>query len=237
LKVLISIISTEELSAAIKGKADIIDIKNPEEGSLGAACPLLIKQIRILAPNYLISVAIGDMPNLPCTAALAAMGVAMFNIDYIKIGLYGIHSYNEALKLLTNVVNSIREYNSEILIVGAGYGDAKNFGGVNPLKIPKIVKNAGANIAMLDTINKKDKTLFDFLEHAQLKMFVKEAHNLGLLAALAGSLQKDDLSTLYELGTDITGFRGAICNNNDRKNGVVSETKVADIMKFVHNLI
>lgn len=33
MQVLISIKSSEELSAAIKGKADIIDLKNPGEGS------------------------------------------------------------------------------------------------------------------------------------------------------------------------------------------------------------
>jgi hypothetical protein len=236
-KILISIRSSEELSAAMKGRADIIDLKNPEEGSLGAACPLFIKHIRELAPNYLISAAIGDMPNLPCTAALAAIGAAVFNVDYIKVGLYGTYSYEEGLKLLTTVVKAVKEYNSNIMIVGAGYGDAINFGGINPLKIPKLVKNAGADIAMLDTITKKNKKLFDFLNYDKLKIFTKEAHKRGLLAALAGSLQKDDLSVIYKLNTDITGFRGAVCSENDRKNGVISENKVANIMNFVHNLI
>lgn len=237
MKILISIRSSEELPAAINGRADIIDLKNPEEGSLGAACPMFIKQIRKLAPNYLISAAIGDMPNLPCTAALAAIGAAAFNVDYIKVGLYGVYSYEEGLKLLTTVVKAVKEYNSNVMIVGAGYGDAMNFGGINPLKIPKLVKKAGAEIAMLDTITKKNKKLFDFLNNDKLSAFVKEAHNLGLLAALAGSLQKQDLSIIYKLDTDITGFRGAVCSNNDRKYGVVSEAKVSNIMDFVHNLI
>jgi len=236
MQILISIKSSEELSAAIKGNADIIDLKNPEEGSLGAACPLFIKQIRKLARNRLISVAIGDMPNLPCTAALAARGAAMFNVDYIKVGLYGVSSYDEALHLLKSVVKATKEYDPNIMVVGAGYADAINFGGVNPLKIPEITKNAGADIAMLDTINKNGKKLFDFLNLDDLQTFVKKTHEIGLLVALAGSLQKEDLSTIYELGTDITGFRGAVCSNNDRKNGLVNEHKVANIMDLVHNL-
>jgi len=237
LKGLISIVSPEELPAAINGKADIIDLKNPEEGSLGAASPSLIKQVRISAPNHLISVAIGDVPNLPCMAALTALGAIMFDIDYIKVGLYGAHSYTDGLKLLNSVVSTIREYNSETQIVGAGYADAMNFGGVNPLKIPKIVKNSGADIAMLDTINKKNKNLFHFLDRHQLKIFINETHDFGLLAALAGSLRKDDIPILYSLGTDILGFRGAVCSNNDRKNGVISEVKVAEIMKYIKDLV
>lgn len=175
------------------------------------------------------------MPNLPCTAALAARGAAMSNVNYIKVGLYGVSSYDEALRLLTIVTKAVKEYDSNIMVVGAGYADAINFGGIDPLKVPEIAKNAGADIAMLDTINKKGKKLFDFLNSDKLEMFIKESHKRGLLAALAGSLQKNDISTIYQLGTDVVGFRGAVCSNLDRK-GVVDEHKVADIIELVHNL-
>ena len=46
MKVLISIRSFEELLPAIEGGANIIDLKNPTEGSLGASFPWLIKKIR-----------------------------------------------------------------------------------------------------------------------------------------------------------------------------------------------
>lgn len=236
MKILISIRTSEELSAALKGEADIIDLKNPKEGSLGAACPLFTKKIRASAPNQLISVAIGDMPNLPCTAALAARGAATLKTDYIKIGLYGASSYVAALKLLKKVVGAVKDFDPNIKVVGVGYADAVNFGGVNPLKIPEIAENAGADVAMLDTFNKDGKKLFDFLSLDQLERFVKKSHRFGLLAALAGSLRKEDLSTIYQLDTDITGLRGAVCNNNDRKNGLVSEQKVANIMTLAHNL-
>jgi len=236
MQVLISIRSSEELSAAIKGKADIIDLKNPGEGSLGAACPLFVKKIRTSASMHSISVAIGDMPNLPCTAALAARGAASLDINYIKVGLYGVSSYEDSFTLLKKVVEAVKGYKPNIKIVGAGYADAYNFGGVDPLKIPKIAKDAGADIAMLDTINKNGRKLFDFLSLDKLQKFVKESHKLGLLSALAGSLQKADLYKIYPLGTDIIGFRGAVCNDNDRKNGLVSEQKIANIMDIAHNL-
>ena len=85
MRILISIKSAEEVSAAIQGGAEIIDLKQPDEGSLGAPNPRTIQAVKNLAPSNVISVAIGDMPNLPGTAALAALGAATFDVNYIKV--------------------------------------------------------------------------------------------------------------------------------------------------------
>ena len=46
MKVLISIYTIEELNSCIEGGADIIDLKNPIEGSLGAAAPWFIEEVK-----------------------------------------------------------------------------------------------------------------------------------------------------------------------------------------------
>lgn len=236
MKVLISIYTIEELNSCIEGGADIIDLKNPIEGSLGAAAPWFIEEVKKRTSNYPVSAAIGDMPNLPCTAALAAYGAATSGADYVKVGLYGTHTEEECIKLMSNVVKAVRSYNPKIIIVGAGFADAEYFGGIDPLKIPKIIKTAGADIAMLDTKNKSGKTLLDYLSIDKLKRFVDESHDLGLQAALAGSLRTEDLPMIYNLGTDVTGFRGAACSNNDRKKGLVTTERVIKIMNIAKSL-
>ena len=236
MKVLISIRSIEELESCIEGGADIIDLKNPDEGSLGAAAPWFIKEVKERANNYPISAAIGDMPNLPGTAALAALGAAMSGADYVKVGLYGTHTEQESLTLMSDVVKAVKQGNPNIIIVGAGFADAKLYGGIDPMKIPSIVKSAGADIAMLDTKNKNGKRLFDYLSIDKLKWFVDESHRLGLQAALAGSLRVEDLTTIYELGTDVTGFRGAACSKNDRTNGMITTKRVLNLMNTAKNL-
>ncbi len=90
MKLMISVVSSEEASAALSGGAEILDVKNPAEGSLGANFPDTIREIRTLAPEAVrVSAAIGDMPNLPGTAALAALGAASCKVDYVKVGLLG----------------------------------------------------------------------------------------------------------------------------------------------------
>ena len=232
MKVLISIRSIEELQSCMEGGADIIDLKNPDEGSLGAAAPWFIKEVKTRAYNYPVSAAIGDMPNLPGTAALAAVGAVLSGADYVKVGLYGTHTKQECLKLMGDVVKAVRQINPEVIIVGAGFADARSYGGIDPMKIPSIIKSVGADIAMLDTKNKNGKCLFDFLPLNDLKWFVDKSHKLGLQAALAGSLKAEDLPKIYNLGTDVTGFRGAACSKSDRKKGRITTKRGLTLMNI-----
>ena len=237
LRVLISVRSLEEVLPAIKGGADIIDLKNPNEGSLGAAFPWTIKELRNFNKNMKLSVAIGDMPNLPGTASLSALGAASCGADIIKVGLLGPQSVEDGIFLLKNVVKAVKDYDPSILVVGAGYADSRNFNGIDPMKIPIICRLAGADFAMLDTLSKDGRTLFDFLNLVELESFVKEGHKLGLLCALAGSLKLEHIKTIHELGTDVIGFRGAACSGNDRKKGMVTLKRVKKIMNTAKNLI
>jgi len=89
IKLLVSPTNLEEARNSIIGGADIIDVKNPLEGSLGANFPWVIKEIRKLVRKYNgleISATLGDLPNLPGTASLAALGLANCDVDYIKVG-------------------------------------------------------------------------------------------------------------------------------------------------------
>ena len=90
MKLLISPTDVEEAVVAVDGGADIIDVKNPKEGSLGAGFPWTIRDIKQIVPsNKELSCAIGDVPFLPATVSLAAVGVTTIGVDYIKVGLYG----------------------------------------------------------------------------------------------------------------------------------------------------
>ena len=75
MRLLVSVVDADEARTAAAAGADIVDVKNPAEGSLGAPSPAVIAGVRAAVPTELpVSAAIGDMPNLPGTAALAAAG-------------------------------------------------------------------------------------------------------------------------------------------------------------------
>ncbi len=94
----------KEASEAIAGGADIIDVKNPQEGPLGANFPWVIKRIKEITPkNIQVSCTLGEAPNLPGSISLAALGAATLGVDYIKVGLFGFKTSQEAISLLQNV--------------------------------------------------------------------------------------------------------------------------------------
>jgi hypothetical protein len=224
LKLLISPRDEEEALEAIAGRADIIDVKNPSEGSLGANFPSIIRRIREVTPRELeVSAAIGDFPNKPGTASLAALGAAVSGADYVKVGLYGLSIYKDALYLSKQVVRSVKDYNPRIKVVIAGYADAYRINAIDPSLIPQVTSEAGAEVAMVDTAIKDGKGLLDLWSWDNVENFVQDAHDRNVLVALAGSIKKEDLPLIRDLGADVVGIRGAACEKSDRQGKIVRE--------------
>jgi len=234
LKLLISPINETEATEALVGGADIIDVKNPKEGALGANFPWVIKRIREVTPaNVEVSCTLGEVPNLPGATSLAALGAATTGVNYVKAGLCGVKTIEEAVYLIQNVVKAAKEVNPSIKVVATGYADAERACAINPLLMPEIACKAQADIAMLDTAVKDGKSLFAFLTMDQLRRFVETAHSYRLQVALAGSLKKEELPAVHALGADVAGVRGAACTSNDRVNGRITREKVRELVEIV----
>ena len=233
---LISPINTGEAHEAIEGGADIVDVKNPKEGSLGANFPWVIRNIRNITPEGMhVSATLGDVPYKPGTVSLAAAGAVVSGADYIKVGLYGTKNYDEALEVMENVVRSVREFDKNALVVASGYADAHRVGAVDPMEIPKVAAEAGADLAMVDTAVKDGKTLFDFMDIDKLQEFNNMIHDHGLKSALAGSIKKNQLKLLYDVGCDVVGIRGAACTGGDRNKGSIHRSAVSELKGMIEN--
>ncbi len=109
MKLLVSCATEAEAAAAIEGGADIIDVKNPREGALGASFPWTIKHVIEAAPqNVLVSCTLGDLQNLPGSVSLAALGAAATGVDYMKVGIGGAKTREDAVYLLRSAVKAAK---------------------------------------------------------------------------------------------------------------------------------
>ncbi|MDD1679142.1 MAG: (5-formylfuran-3-yl)methyl phosphate synthase [Methanomicrobiales archaeon] len=223
MQLLVSPFSIEEARQALA--ADIIDIKNPREGSLGANFPWVIREVRAMT-NKPLSAAIGDYPFRPGGASLAAYGAACAGADYIKAGLM-FEGVKQAGEFIAAIVKAVKDEHPEKSVVIAGYADFERLGTISPLLLPPLIARAGADVAMIDTGIKDGKGLFDFLGESALSRFIEESHDLGLETALAGSLTFGDLEELRTIGPDIIGVRGMVCGG-DRNSAIQ-----ADLVKKV----
>lgn len=227
MKLLVSILGADEVSEAISGGADIIDVKNPKEGSLGAAPPWIVREVlAAVGSRTETSCAIGDLPNLPGTASLAAAGAAALSPTYVKLGLLGTHSDDQANTLLADVVRATRSVSTSVKVVACSYADWKLVGCVCPLHLPQIASSAHADGVLIDTINKDGRSLLDFLSLPDLTQFVRDARRSGLMSALAGSLRESQAPSIASCDPDVVAIRTAACSRGDRTSGKASAARI-----------
>lgn len=228
---MISVVSAAEALQALSGGAGLLDVKNPDEGSLGAQSPGIIREIRKITQGRVeLSAAIGDMPNLPGTAALAALGAAVCGADYIKVGLHGLRHEAEAIRMLRILRASISEYNAKV--IAAAYADYRRIDSLNPAALPYICAEAEIAGCLVDTAIKDGHTVFDFLQAADLVSLTDAAHKRGLLIGIAGALEKHHLPVLQHAGVDVSGLRTAVCHDGNRK-GALDSGRVKDLIQFL----
>ncbi len=210
---LASVTSIQEAQLVLNENVDIIDLKNPEQGALGALNTHIVSAIvESIAGASITSATIGDIePNDP---ALYELIVSMANtgVDYVKVGLFTEHA-NECF---VEVLNQAAKQNIKVIVVLF----AENYTSLTSFEYLITSDIAGV---MLDTKNKTDKNLLSLLNYQELDEFVRLAKSHGLVTGLAGSLRYEDINTLLDVEADYLGFRGALCSESDRVKSI--ETK------------
>lgn len=250
IKLLVSAFDLEEARACAEAGVDIIDIKNPAEGSLGANFPWVINGIikeigdEIKKRRVKLSAATGDLDFAPGSASLAALALAEMGVDYIKAGIK-VNDMQKAEKLCMQIKKAIDygDYNNystrKPLLVLASYADFYEIESISPIDLIEIAEKIEACGVMIDTYNKKSrKNIFDFLDEGYVKRFVKEANKRDLITALAGRLNFDAVERIKgfekESMPHIIGIRSLACSNGDR-NKSIEKRKIIEIKGYLEN--
>ena len=223
MKLMISVRDEIEAAAAASGGADIIDVKNPAEGSLGAQQPDVIKAIANAVPAGIpVSASIGDVPNLPGTVALAGLGAAMCGVSFVKVGLLGARTPQEAASLLEALARALAITDRTVGLVACAYADAALVGSLDPLHLPEAAAPFVTG-CLIDTAIKEGRGLFQCLSDAAIALFIQRCHDRGLFSALAGCLRQGDFARAEALGADVIGVRTAACAGGQRSGPVCPE--------------
>jgi uncharacterized protein (UPF0264 family) len=223
--VLISSVSCEEAAAILHTGVDIIDAKNVQEGSLGAQFPWKTRAVVEMARSHpvRVSATLGDLPFKPGTAALAAYAAAQVGVTYVKAGLHGLNTYDQALAMMVAVRQAVRMTSATADVVAAGYADFRRFGGLSTQDLVRAARDAECTAVMVDTAIKDGKTLFDNMCFDEIRAFVDQAREARLMVALAGSIKFEHADMLLELAPDLIGVRGAVCSGADRALAICPE--------------
>ena len=190
-KWLASVQSIEEAKTLIPSLPDILDIKNPLEGALGALDITTVASIvGLVSKQCQTSATIGDLPMKaelinPALEAMAASGV-----DYVKVGIFPDQELIDCIRSMTSTIIRL-----SVPVIAVLFADK-----MPSQKVIYQLKISGFKGVMIDTAIKDGRHL---LEHWGL-------------CGLAGALRYEDIGELQSLGADYLGFRSALCKNQER---------------------
>lgn len=221
-QLLISVKNAEEALIALQAGADIIDLKDPNVGALGALAAeetrLIVQAIDGLA---LLSSTVGEQHVTLNDLVMDIEARAEMGIDIIKIAVSDLF-YDEGF-LLQMAKLSI----ANIKIVAVFFADT-----ALDLSLLALLQKAGFYGAMLDTQNKQNN-LLEVQTKRTLRIFTQLCHQYHLKSGLAGSLRPQHIELLAKYNPTYIGFRGGVCENLLR-NSALTSTKVMEIKNMLH---
>jgi (5-formylfuran-3-yl)methyl phosphate synthase len=229
MRLLVSVRAALEVESAVSGGADIIDAKEPLNGSLGPVTPRVLREILEEVPgDQEASAALGDFADLGTVrqSIQALPRVERTAPVYLKLGFGGVSS-NRRIKDVIHAACTELDRRSHPVIAVA-YADHERAGCPSPETLIDIAISAGAAGVLVDT-QSKEHHLFHWIEPTPLRTLFRAAREAGLLTAAAGSLEPEHLETIRTIQPDIVGFRGAICEGG--RQGLVSRERVSRIRR------
>jgi uncharacterized protein (UPF0264 family) len=247
-RLLVSVRNPNEARAAIAGGCDILDIKEPNRGSLGMADPAIAAEIvaavKKISPGLPVSAALGEV--VEWQAAVVQSGVVQAeksskhsglslpaDCTFLKIGCAGLRSQAEWRSLLNAtraaVAATIQETPQWVAVAYADW-EAADAPCVSDVVDAALQDNCCG--ILIDTFTKSDRWLLDWITLDELQGIAVRVHSRGLFLAVAGSLNLAGRSRLRSVAVDVLAIRGAACIQGQRKSEV-SESAVREFQQQI----
>jgi uncharacterized protein (UPF0264 family) len=208
---LASVRSADEAFDAAGAGAELIDLKEPRAGALGALdagdIMHIVRELHARYPVRPISATIGDIPVEALEIiATRVMEMNDAGVDYVKVGITPGPAAERCLQHLASLPAAV----VPVLLCDAGV-DAE----VDEVLVAQAAQLGFAGV-MFDTMHKNGLTLFDCVDAGALAQWMKLVTAHGGMTGLAGSLGWAHLAQIRALAPDVAGFRTALCTDGRR---------------------
>jgi uncharacterized protein (UPF0264 family) len=232
---LVSVRSKIEAIEAIAGGVDILDIKEPANGSLGMATSGVISEIAETVHRQTkpvpVSVALGELIDWTNEAPLLPTSVT-----FAKVGLSGLQrqpDWRRSWLSFRNHCETLRQ--QPIRWVAVAYADAVEASSPTLPEILQAAIETGCAGFLIDTHGKAGKSLLDHVPVAQLCEIAEECHRARIFLAIAGRLTIETLPEVCDCQPDILAIRSAACQHGNRQDSVEA-SRVASFRDAIHRI-
>lgn len=198
----------------IKNYVDIIDLKDPKEGALGAWKKEEIQEIISLYKGKVsISATLGNLKTLSEIKKKINLFEEL-NLDYLKVGFF-----NDSVINVKKILKYLKNSNFKTKLVVVLFAENKkviNFA----LNNFDFFKKSRINTILLDTKNKKSLGTPEIFSDDFFENFIMSAKIQKINIGLAGKIKIMDLNRLLKLKPNLIGIRGAACILNERESSI-----------------
>ncbi len=219
---LVSVRDADEARDAVEAGAELIDIKEPHAGPLGAAAPVTIAEIiRVVAGRRPLSVALGELADqkstfgdrLPPGIRFAKLGLAhsvgrASQPDHPPFTIHHSHPWHNRWH------QAIEQFPSGTSSVAVIYADFETAAAPPPDEVIAHGSQLGCRAMLIDTFDKHGPGLLGTLSITEIKRLVTAARAANMLVVLGGQITADHLPDLLPLAPDYIAVRGAVCRGD-----------------------
>ncbi len=224
-KLLVSVRSAAEADIANSGGADLIDVKEPNRGSLGVPDRSTVDEIvRHFGGRIPLSVALGELLSPGATSAGQVLGV-----QYAKFGLSGCARRADWMSCWQRAVAQLP---AGVQSVAVAYADWATAGAPDPWSVLAHALAARCGAVLVDTFDKSRGALTDQLALDPLGRWIAAARKHGMTSVVAGGLGLAEITRVLPLGPDYVAVRGAACIGD--RTGGIDAGRVRELAALVH---
>jgi uncharacterized protein (UPF0264 family) len=209
-KLLVSVRDAAEALVAADAGVDLIDIKEPRRGSLGAAVPDDIREIAaVIAGRAPLSVALGELADWDDSSPSLMRAISQAPaIRFAKLGLAGLGAERDWQTRWRNAWTGLPAGMGRVAVAYADWRRAK---APTPTAILRAAERHDCKAVLVDTFDKHSGTLVDLWPLEQLSRWVRTIQRAGLIAVVAGSLARGTIGAVAALDPDYVAVRGGVC--------------------------
>ena len=234
-KLLVSVREAIEAELAIAGGVDLIDIKEPSRGSLGAVAPERVS--RMLDSLTALTVPGSYFPGktVPFSAALGELrdwqpAPIDPRLAFVKLGLAGCAERSDWQLAWATALQSVGPSTAKVAVA---YADWRTAQAPQPCDVLQAGVRIGCRAVLVDTFDKSQGNLLAHWNLADLANFVAEVRQQGLTIVLAGSLDRDAIRTILPLAPDYLAVRGAACAGG--RTSRLDATRIAQLVSLLRD--
>jgi uncharacterized protein (UPF0264 family) len=225
-KLLVSVRNAQEAIMALEAGVDLIDVKEPTRGSLGAADGQIIGEVlNVVAGRRPVSAALGELEQ--CSSSIASLPAGL---RYGKVGLAGCAQDRQWPERWGAIIETLRRSSTQPVAVV--YADWETAGSPSPGEVLQCAQEFLVGTVLVDTFDKSLPGLTKLWTMTRICSLVEAAHAGKMEMVLAGKISMNDAAGLKQIGADYVAVRSAVCQPD--RNGTLDGGLLRQLLELLN---